>query len=333
MRERASLYIHSMSRSTNPSVTLALVVAVCLFLAGTTARAGPVDTCRVGIFVISLYDLDFPNDSFTADFWLWFLYPNDSLNALGTVEIAGAKKYEFQHQDVDEKLGLNWATMKCKGVIRQDWDVSDFPFDRQVLKIVFESADADTSELVYVADTKNSAIDSSIRIDGWDLEGFALNGGTRTYATTYGDPTLKSSSSYATVVATIDIQRNGLRLFLKSFTGVYVAFLIAILGFFIDPVEVDPRFGLPVGALFATVGNKYIVDGILPDTTTFTLVDTIHTITFFYILATVIGSVISLALAKRGRSEQSRRFDRWAFAFCCFTYTVYNVVIVVGAAT
>jgi len=291
------------------------------------------DTCHVGIFVTSLYDLDFPNDAFTTDFWVWFLYPNDSLKPLTSVEVAGAKQHLFQHLDVDEKQGLNWATMKVKAVVRQDWDVSDFPFDRQRLKIVLESADADTSELVYVADTAHSAIDTSIRIDGWERESFRLSSGVRSYATTYGDPTLTSTSSYATVQASITVRRSGLRLFLKSFTGVYVAFFIAVLGFFIDPVEVDPRFGLPVGALFATVGNKYIVDGILPDTVTFTLVDTIHMLTFFYILATVIGSVLSLALWKKGKIDASRRFDRWAFALCSISYTIYNVVIVVSAAT
>ncbi len=290
------------------------------------------DTCTVGLFVISLYDLDFPNDAFTADFWTWFLYTNDSLKPLTTTEIADAKEYEFQHLDVDRKGGRNWATMKCKGVIRQDWDVSNFPFDRQKLRIVLESADLDTSELVFVADTANSALDSSIHIDGWEIENVKVSGGVRTYSTTYGDPTLKSTSSYASVVAEVSIKRLGTTLFLKSFTGVYVAFFIAILGFFIDPVEVDPRFGLPVGALFATVGNKYIVDGILPDTTAFTLVDTIHMTTFFYILTTVVGSVISLALWKRDRVAVSRRFDRWAFVVCSATYVSYNLYIVLAAA-
>lgn len=59
----------------------------------------------------------------------------------------------------------------------------------------------------------------------------------------------------------------------------YIAFLISVISFTIQVQELEPRFGLPVGGLFATVGNKYIIDSILPETSAFTLVDTLHTLT------------------------------------------------------
>jgi hypothetical protein len=40
------------------------------------------DSCQVGIFVTSLHDFNMTEESYTADFWLWFNYKNYSLHLL-----------------------------------------------------------------------------------------------------------------------------------------------------------------------------------------------------------------------------------------------------------
>jgi hypothetical protein len=50
---------------------------------------------------------------------------------------------------------------------------------------------------------------------------------------------------------------------------------------------IDSRFGLSVGSLFAVIGNKYIIDSALPESSSFTLVDLLHGITLFFILAVI----------------------------------------------
>jgi hypothetical protein len=56
------------------------------------------------------------------------------------------------------------------------------------------------------------------------------------------------------------IRRDAGGLFWKMFTGMYIAFLIAYVCFYIHPDGIDSRFGLSVGSLFAVIGNKYIID-------------------------------------------------------------------------
>jgi hypothetical protein len=331
-RQQPNPNSHSPNGPFGPLLPFLLLLATTI-LNPQPAAAQTKDTCRVGMYLISLYDLDFPNESFTSDLWIWFLYRNDSLKPLETVEVAESKKHEFLLPDSEKKGEFNWATMKCKATIRQAWNIDDFPFDTQVLKLTLESADADTSDLTYVADSGNSALDSAVELSGWVIKSFTVKPGVRTYRTTYGDPELKSTSSYATVIGTIVLKRIGVPLFLKSFTGVYVAFLIAIMGFFVGPGELDPRLGLSVGALFATVGNKYIVDGILPDTTTFTLVDSIHMVTFLVILITVVLAVIAYGMMKRGKIDQARRFDRWSSVVLCGLYLFFNVYAVYATAS
>ena len=47
-----------------------------------------------------------------------------------------------------------------------------------------------------------------------------------------------------------------------------------------------------MGSLFAVIGNKYIIDSSLPETTSFTLVDTLHGFTLFAILIVVTATRI-----------------------------------------
>ena len=51
------------------------------------------------------------------------------------------------------------------------------------------------------------------------------------------------------------------------------------------------------------------VDSSLPDSTTLTLVDTLHGITLFFIFAVAACSAIALRLGKQGKIKQANKFD------------------------
>lgn len=289
------------------------------------------DTVKVGIYITSIYDLLLAEQSFNTEFWMWMNYTNDSIAPLETVEISNAKDFSLVLPDVEKKGNIIWGTHKCRAVIKQLWDVRNFPYDKQYLKITIEDVIKDTTALIYIADTANSKIDKMITLDGWRIKEFSISSGARTYETTYGDPELNDVSVYSSVIATITIKRKGTGLFLKLFTGVYVAFIMAMLVFFLDPVDVDPRFGLAVGGMFAAVGNKYIVDSILPQTVAFTLVDKIHGITFVYIIFCVMISLVSLFYYKKGRQEFSKKLDLLSFFCLLISFIIINYYFISNA--
>lgn len=197
------------------------------------------------------------------------------------------------------------------------WDVSCFPFDKQHLRIEIEDSEYDTSRVVYMADKMNSRIDTAFNSKEWHIENFLIHEGVRTYQTTYGNPELSGKSSYSRVVAEIIIKRNNSWIMLaKLLTGAYVAFFISCLVFFVSSENQDSRFGLCVGALFAAIGNKYIVESIVPTSTTNSLMDNVHNLTFTFILLIIVIIVISLSLFESTndqKKELSLRLDKYAF--------------------
>jgi len=308
-----------------PYLRYALVLIYLCFQASTFAQ---VDTVKIGVFVNDLFDLNLGERSFNADFWLWCNYKNDSITPLENIEFPQAKSYETDLEFLEKKEGINWGTKKIRATFKKDWNTENFPFDTQQLNIEIEESDKDISNLVYVADVENTKYYDQINISNWEIIDFKIETSAVKYPTTYGDPALSNASSYASAKVSFTMKRQSLGLFFTLFSGVYVAFFISVLVFFIDPIYVDPRFGLSVGGLFSAVGNKYIVDSILPQSTAFTLADKIHVMTYFFILICIVLSVISLRIWKNGNTQRSKKLDRIAFYIISISFVLLNIIFI-----
>lgn len=301
-------------------------ILILLLFVGITSQniKAQVDTAKVGVFILSLYNLDLNDKSFTTDFWIWINHDIDSISFENSVEIPNSKETTYSMYMDEEKGGGRWVTEKVHAVVKAEWDISDFPFDRQVLSIQIEEADKDTTELVYVADAVNSKIDEELKLKDWVITDFRVTDTARTYNTSYGDPELSESSAYGQVRADITLQRIHVwTIFFKLFTGVFVGFLIALFVFFIKPINVDPRFGLCVGGLFAAVGNKYVVEGTVSSASSNTLIDTLHNLTFVSILIIIFISIVSLYFFEKGGDKNLRRaklLDTYSFVSILVVY-------------
>jgi nitrogen fixation/metabolism regulation signal transduction histidine kinase len=130
----------------------------------------------------------------------------------------------------------------------------------------------------------------------------------------------------------LQIKRDAMGLFWKMFLGMYIAFLIAYMCFYIHTDSTDSRFSLSVGALFAVVGNKYIVDSSLPESSTFTLVDTLHGITLVFILIIMMANSMTLRLVKQGKDDRARRLDNVFAVTLLGAYIVLNAVFIYMAS-
>src|SRR5882762_9685390 len=292
------------------------------------AQAAP-DTVKVGAYVMSVHDINFHDKEYTARFWLWFLYKNKEFDFVKQLDITNAKSID-EPQLLQDSIGHEqWSMLKMKCIMKENWNVLDFPFDRQHLNVHIENSLFDKNGLVFRADDKGSKYDPEGTLAGWKIKNFKVNVDEKLYETGFGDYRPgRDHQVFSAFNIEMDIERNAWGLFLKIFIGMYIAFLIAMVGFAPNPSEVEPRFGLPVGGLFAAVGNKYIIDSILPESASFTLVDILHSLTFFAIFAILVVSAICLKLNERGKHEQSLKFNRMSAWIIAGVYILVNIILV-----
>ncbi len=294
-------------------------------------RAQP-DTVKIGTYLISLHDIDFHNNQYTARFWLWLRYNNPSFNFKQQLDIPNAKTIDDPGEIADSIDGKPWIMLKMKCTIKENWKVHNFPFDKQHVYIQIENSIYDNRALVFQPDKEGSTYAKNLGVDGWTITNFKVSAGTNGYGTSFGDSRVgKQFSEFATFVIELDLERHAFGLFMKIFSGMYIAFLIAIISFAPRPEELEPRFGLPVGGLFAAVGNKYIIDSMLPVSSSFTLVDTLHTITFLGIFSILLLSAVTLKLHDAGKREASVKVNRIGSRAIIATYVLLNILFILLA--
>ena len=304
---------------------------LCLMSACTHLAAQDVekDTVYIGIYITSIHDIDFKQKEFATSFWLWMRYRNKNFDFFNNLEIPSAKSVDKSFFTVDSSGDRIYAQMKLQCVMKDSWRISNFPFDEQKLRISFENSQHDATSLVFIPDTAGQHFDRRFTLRGWKIDSCIIVAGKKTYETAFGLANGgKQVSEYSTFRVRLSITRDAGGLFWKMFLGMYVAFLISFICFYIHVDSMDSRFGLGVGSLFAVVGNKYIIDSSLPESSSFTLVDTLHGITLFVILLVIAANAYSLRLIKQEKMDEAVKFDKRTALIILILYMLVNAYFI-----
>ncbi len=291
-----------------------------------TAQKTVPDTVYTGIYVTSIHDIDFIQKEYTISLWLWLKYKNKDFDFLQNLEVPQAKTVVKSFSTIDTTGNKVYILMKLQCVMKDSWKIHNFPFDRQKLRLSIENSQFDSRSLIFIEDRAGMHFDPKFTLSDWDIDSFNISSKINRYETDFGDSKLqKPVSEYSAYIVNINIERKALDLFWKMFLGMYVAFLIAFVSFYIHGDSVESRFGLAVGSIFAVVGNKYTIDSVLPESSSFTLVDTLHGITLLYVFAIIVSTAYSLNLVKRDKISKAKKFDMVARIIVAVTYILFNI--------
>ena len=122
--------------------------------------------------------------------------------------------------------------------------------------------------------------------------------------------------------------RTGYGYFGKLFTGLFIAVGISLVGLLTSPEQMDSKFALSVGAMFAAVASEYLVTASLPDSNVLTMADKLHILSFLFIFLTLAQATVAHKVFASGREEAAKWLDRFAF-FALFVGYVGLVAAVV----
>lgn len=311
-----------------------LIVLVCSLGFHHTSKSQSTipDTVSVGIYITSIHNIDFREKEYTINCWLWLRYKNKDFDFLNNLEVPQAKTVDKAFSIVDSSGDHIYMQMKLQCVMKDSWKIERFPFDRQTLRLSIENSQFDSRSLIFVPDTVGNHFDPRFTLRGWDIDSCIISTGIKAYETAFGDPTIdKPHTEYSSFRVRLSIQRDASGLFWKMFLGMYLAFLIAYICFYIHSDGMDSRFGLSVGSLFAVIGNKYIIDSSLPESTSFTLVDTLHGLTLFFIFCVIASTAYSLRLVKKNQVEKAHKFDMVIAQVLFALYVLSNIWFIMQA--
>lgn len=297
-------------------------------LAGAGAAADPVPV-TVGAYVANIEEVNFKEGRLTIDFYVWFRWKDDarleSYKPLESMELMNGK-IDGRGSTVEKvENGERYASQRITATIYQTWDIARFPFDAHVINVRLEDSRFDEHQLVFEPDTSNSHLGDELNLAGWEFPRFDIWAKSKVYRTSYGELQRRySQSAYSRVSLLIEMRRQGYGLAVKVLTTVLIAALVAFVAFAIKPSNVDPRFGLGVGSLFAVAASALIVSGIVPDSAVLTMADQIHMLAMWLIFASLVQSAVCLKLEESGRERLYRRLD-------AASLVIYPLVLIAGS--
>lgn len=298
--------------------------------AGVVADAVAVATTHtnvsVGAYVQRLSNVSPQNGTLDVDMWLWFRWKG--------VDVRPDESFEFVNGVINSRSegvvqadgDMNYVSVRVQATIFHDFDVRRFPLDNHVIDFYMEDTVLDDAQLTFTIDD-GIGLDPAVRVSGWKVALQPTTVATHEYPTNYG---LRSAgpdaSKYSRVTFSITLDRTSYGPLFKSFWISALAVLLGLLAFLIKSDDLDARFGMGVGSIFAASANAFVITDVLPPTTAVTLAEQINLIAVGVIFVAVFLSIFSLRLRYRGHEDKSLKMDRVAMWTLGGIYIVLNLL-------
>jgi hypothetical protein len=134
---------------------------------------------------------------------------------------------------------------------------------------------------------------------------------------------LKGIKEVDAISLNLELSRNAWPIYFKLFSILFLSFILACLSFFLPNQKSEEKVAIVVGALFTSIGNKYITESIIPMSNNFGLSDQIHFTTLFFILLIIMFAIYEL----RRKIRDSILLDSSIFAIFLVIYAITIILI------
>ena len=268
----------------------------------------------VGIYIMDVYDLDIKKGIYTVDFYIWFKWKGD-VNPRNFEIMNGHLAYKAKQDNFTTYGDYHHVSYRCRANLHSRFDLSAYPWDKQIISIQVEDEDDDIKRLLYVPDTDNSKIYSGLTIHDWAISAVKVYVADNMYETNFGKPSRSrdEKATYSRYAFDLHIQHKGLNIFLKTFLALFISVAIAFLTFLIHPkYYAAPRFSVCVTGMFGAVSSHIVVSQRIFESPVLTLADHVHFLGLFFIFLSVLESCVVLKLYHDGRDHTARLFDLWS---------------------
>ena len=284
----------------------------------------------VGVYVQNVQAVDLSTNSFSADFYIWLRWRNPDIDAPAGVEVQNVfenwalTKTEVYPEPRKQPDGsLVWLG-RYQGNFNSPLSVSDYPFQNQTLRFVFEEAILNVEQLVYVPDKDPITVNPDITLAGYNFGKPRIAFDSHTYPTSFGDlESTPQDRTYTRVVVEIPVTSPVTSGIFKTVLPLLIVLIAAALGVIIPASYVDSKVNVPITALIALVAMQFGVSSALPEVGYLPMIDLIYLLAYTAVTA-MLGSAVIGAWRLKQQGEDAamsleRRFTLWisvAFVAC-----------------
>lgn len=203
-------------------------------------------------------------------------------------------------------------------------DLRRFPFDRQKLEIYFQIFLYNRDQLILIPDEDLAGTwNQNIGIAQWENEDFHFSERVIEMTTLGGRKKPKSE-----FVATINIKRQPMHFLFSTILPLIVLVCLSWTVFWLDDETVSNRINISFIGILSVVAYYFVIQNNIPNISYLTLIDAFIIMTFIFLAASVIVSLVVDKLNRAGKSKIGDKIDyvsRWIFPSSYLLITILLV--------
>jgi hypothetical protein len=239
----------------------------------------------VGIYVLHVGKFDVSTGSYTVDFYL----------SLKCSEPCSPDKFEFMNgraTSIDKLIDKpNEKFYRIQASLSQNIDLKKYPFDKHSLTIEIEDKEKTIKDLVYKYDEKNSGIDPSVIIVGWQLDGWDAEVKEHYYSV--------YDETYSRFIFRINISRVALTSIFKSLLPVFFMVFVSLLTLLLTSDKVTMRLSLNISTLLASVMFHLNLTSSIPPVGYLTFADKFMISTYLILVSVLFSGILLMKYSDR----------------------------------
>lgn len=310
-----------------------LVILLCIATNTVLAQEGDPttpDEVTVGAYINDIQSIDLRTHTYAMDAYIWFRWTNPEIDPADTMEFINPSdlwgtivdpSYE-EPQLLDN--GELYQVVRVQGRFARKMPLYNYPFDRQVVEIVFEDKASEAQELIYRSE--EVVLNPKLTLPGFNLAQPQIEITDSPYPTQFGDLRLSQPSRYSHVKIEVPISRPVATFALKLLLPVFSVILCALLMFLLAPTYVDLRINVGITSLLAIVVLQMTLNQDVPEIGYLMLVDKIYLCAYAFVVIGLALVVWTARLVNRGDETAA-----WTLQKRSLVMMILVFVVVVGA--
>ncbi len=291
---------------------LLLTVLPMQQVSGSTDALDNAKRVEVGVWLSGLHDVDFLDGSFKAELYIWWISDDPDFKPFDSLQVLNGR--DWSSRAVNEQV-LNDGRLYTSGflsvTVSHDWDLFYYPFDRQRLDIVIETPYT-SEELRLVPQADRSVVSEFVELKGFAVRSLTLSERIASYQTDFGLDDA-SGTRFSRLVIELALERESGRIVVAILVGFIVANIIALLTFAIDAHQLGIRSSMLGSAVFAAIGNMYLLNSHLDPAVGSMIVDRFAVGTFSVILVALVSGIVVNHLATHSKDHAATTINRAVF--------------------
>ena len=206
--------------------------------------------------------------------------------------------------------------------IKNDFNLSSFPFDKQIIKISIIGEDI-TESILEFNDTSYRLIDYSknkISIPGWELKNINMNNSNL----------ILRDVIFSKLVYELHIERQYFYYIFKIILPIMLILSICWSSVWLNRKEVESKLTITIVCLLSLIAYNFVIDNEIPKLNYLTIMDWIILLSYVYAAAPNILAIITFQLGLKSNYKiLNLKIDSYSKKYGILSYSIFVLIIII----